>query len=218
MSESKKDPTTAMGKIYQDRQLKVKDIEGQIDELMETIREKKDLLENQRKEMLSDYSERLANAAEDFTFEDLLDVEKAKEYYEAFWSQGYGIKNSADKYNALFEDTYISIGGYKHYEGSDRSWDSPVYIAPQICIPSNKDSDKMKLTAEKLEAIYRVNMEIAGEGSEPVVTILSDDLQSPYIQLNTENNMWEIWTNYGYSNHCSKESLLDLLWLVPTYY
>lgn len=212
----KQNTVTETGRIYEERQNRIAFFDAAEEELMTPVRAKLEQLKADRNSALEEYASKISESLKSLTFEDFLDPVKAKECYEAAWSLGYGIRGYKDFFKNLFADCYVQNVENRHYGPRNSDVDTSIYTMPILAIPPVKDADKLAVTAEKVEAIYRVNKQITGD-IDPIITVFSSDLQSHYIVFDSEDQLWKLVSDYSYYTRDSAENLIDLLWITPTY-
>lgn len=183
--------------------------------LMAPIRERLAELKQLRVEAAEASAAKLNELVSGATFEDLLDPYSAMALFEAAWSDGRGISNW-NFYKKLFEGTYF-FNSANIYYGEEQEL---IYIAPELAIPELKDEEKLRKTAELVEAVHRTTMEIVGDWEDARIPIFhmgdGEGYYSYHIILNRETGRWEL-RNHGTYAERETHELIDLLRIVPTY-
>lgn len=188
---------------------------AQEEELMEPIRKRLAELKQLRIEAAEACEAELNRLVSGAKFKDLLDPYSAMALYEAAWNGGRGIPNYGF-YKKLFAGAYIFDSSNFSYGESEEL----IYMAPELAIPERKDEEKLRITAELVEAVHRTNMEILGDWADARISIFwdgdSEGYYSYHIVLNRETERWEL-RNHGTYAERETHELIDLLRIVPTY-
>src|SRR6188768_2445429 len=117
--------------------------------LMEPIRERLAELKQLRIEAADASAAELDGLVSQATFEDLLDPYSAMALFDAAWNEGRGIA-SYNFYKKLFGDAYVFDSANLYYGEAD----ALIYMAPELAIPALKDEEKLRKTAELVEAVH----------------------------------------------------------------
>lgn len=183
--------------------------------LMASIRERLAELKQLRIEAAEASAAKLNELVSGATFEDLLNPYSAMALFEAAWNDGREISNW-NFYKKLFEGTYF-FNSANIYYGEEQEL---IYIAPELAIPALKDEEKLRKTAELVEAVHRTTMEIVGDWEDARIPIFhigdGEGYYNYHIVLNRETERWEL-RNHGTYAEREAHELIDLLRIVPTY-
>ena len=181
--------------------------------LMATIEHRLGEIRGKKLALRRDHNEIVGEMLEATTFEDLMDPEKARCFYDAGWNNGHGVSNFHKFYLDFFTNSYVVDLNYVEYGAGN------YYAAPMIAIPANPDPEKLQLTADLLSRIYEVNQSIIGDDKAALVHVLDDgcgEFESSNIQFEGVSKEWQVVSSHGSANF-SHSNLVEALRNVPTY-
>lgn len=210
------DLSESIAAVFERQRTTLATLVAQEDALMEPIRERLAELKQLRIDAAEASAAELNELVGGASFDALLDPHSAMALFEAAWNGGRGI-SSWKFYKALFGDGVYVFDSANIFYGEKGEL---IYMAPELAIPERKDEEKLRKTAELVEAVHRTNMEIVGEWADARIPIFhmgdGECYYSYHIVLNRETERWEL-RNHGTYAERETHELIDLLRIVPTY-
>lgn len=190
-------------------------LEAEEEALMAPIRARISKIRSERTALRNHYAEAISEALKQFSFEDLVDPLRAVEFYQAAFNGGWGISDESKIYRAILGGVYIFDAESYRYGASNEL----IYLSPRVSIPAEKDEALLALTAERVEAVHRANMEILGADEEALISVFDDGLgahDSYHITFDGQSSQWVLRNRWG-SDLKRASELIDILRVTPTY-